>query len=229
MGGILVGRAAELAAIDAASAAGAASGRPTVIAISGAAGLGKTRLLERDPGVVGRRPQGRSGRLRAGTVGAVRGRTTADRCDARLRPGSSGQSAARGRRRSPRVMARPRSPLRGHASSPARSRPCPAHPRRCPVDGRGIDGALPLRAPSRGGLALEAGDGDLRAPSRGRRRVPGSSIAGRGRPRALRADRAHAARAERRGRAEVMSLAPRTSAIGQRSCGPSPEEDCCSG
>jgi DNA-binding CsgD family transcriptional regulator len=46
MGGILVGRAAELAAIDAASAAGAASGRPTVVAISGAAGLGKSRLLE---------------------------------------------------------------------------------------------------------------------------------------------------------------------------------------
>lgn len=46
MGGILVGRATELAAIDAAAAAGEASGRPTVIAISGAAGLGKTRLLE---------------------------------------------------------------------------------------------------------------------------------------------------------------------------------------
>lgn len=46
MRGILVGRAAELAAIDAAAAAGEASGRPTVVAISGAAGLGKTRLLE---------------------------------------------------------------------------------------------------------------------------------------------------------------------------------------
>ena len=46
MGEILVGRATELAAIHAAAAAGEASGRPTVVAISGAAGLGKTRLLE---------------------------------------------------------------------------------------------------------------------------------------------------------------------------------------
>ena len=46
MRGILVGRAAELAAIDAAAAAGEASGRPTVVAISGAAGLGKSRLVE---------------------------------------------------------------------------------------------------------------------------------------------------------------------------------------
>jgi DNA-binding CsgD family transcriptional regulator len=46
MGGILVGRAAELAAIDGAATAGDDSGRPTVIAISGAAGLGKSRLVE---------------------------------------------------------------------------------------------------------------------------------------------------------------------------------------
>lgn len=46
MGGILVGRAAELAAVDAAALAGEASGRPTVVAISGAAGLGKSRLVE---------------------------------------------------------------------------------------------------------------------------------------------------------------------------------------
>lgn len=46
MGGILVGRAAELAAIQIAAAAGEDSGRPTVVAISGAAGLGKSRLVE---------------------------------------------------------------------------------------------------------------------------------------------------------------------------------------
>jgi DNA-binding CsgD family transcriptional regulator len=46
MSGIIVGRTAELAAFDAAAAAGEGSGRPTVIAISGAAGIGKTRLVE---------------------------------------------------------------------------------------------------------------------------------------------------------------------------------------
>lgn len=46
MGGILVGRTAELAAIRAATDAGAAASHPTVVAISGVAGLGKSRLLD---------------------------------------------------------------------------------------------------------------------------------------------------------------------------------------
>ena len=45
MNGILVGRAAELAALHAVAAAGEASNRPSVAFILGEAGLGKTRLL----------------------------------------------------------------------------------------------------------------------------------------------------------------------------------------